>query len=248
MGRAGRELVDGVWKVVTLGRHGQDLSPATLFLIRSTAAASWCRAVPRWCRSRPDTLWGVPRRAAQDWSIWIALLRGVNVGRGNQLGMAELRGALEVRGGFDAVRTLGRSGNLVLRSEGATAHDVADQVGGAVAAVLGKRVAVIVRSAAEFADVIAANPIPEAEDEGSRLHVMFLDHPLTPAERAGVEAIEAGSDVINIQAREIYVWYRAGMSGSDTAERLVRALDGTVTDRNWNTVLKLDQTAGSISV
>jgi len=90
--------------------------------------------------------------------VWIALLRGVNVGRGNQLGMAELRTALE-HAGFEDVQTIGRSGNLVLRGGGSKASEIADRVGDAVASVLGKRVAVVVRSAAELAAVIAANPI-----------------------------------------------------------------------------------------
>ena len=68
---------------------------------------------------------------------------------------------------------------------------------------------------------------------------MFLERPLTSAERAAIEQIDAGPDAIRIADREIYVWYRSGMSGSQTAEQLARAVTTVVTDRNWNTLLKL---------
>jgi uncharacterized protein (DUF1697 family) len=144
------------------------------------------------------------------------------------------------------VRTLGRSGNLVVRGGGTKPRDVAARVGDAVAGVLGKRVAVMVRSQAQLAAVIKANPIPDAVDDGSRLHVMFLDDPLSASERTATQAIEPTTDVIVARDREIYVWYKAGMSGSDTAERLSRALGSAVTDRNWNTVLKLNEAARSL--
>jgi uncharacterized protein (DUF1697 family) len=187
----------------------------------------------------------VARTTPHDRTVWVALLRGVNVGRGNQLGMADLRQALEASG-FEAVRTLGRSGNLVVRAGGTKQREVAGRVGDAVAAVLGKRVAVIVRSAADFRAVTRSNPIPDAADEGSRLHVMFLDGKLSASERAAVTAIEPTSDVIAVRDREIYVWYRAGMSASDTAGRITRALHTEATDRNWNTVLKLNEAAESL--
>jgi len=76
---------------------------------------------------------------------------------------------------------------------------------------------------------------------------MFLDDALTAPERAAVAAVDPGSDIVSAQDREIYVWYPAGMSGSQTAELLGRALRNTVTDRNWNTVLKLEEAARSIS-
>ena len=39
--------------------------------------------------------------------------------------------------------------------------------------------------------------------------------------------------------REVYVWYRHGMSGSKTAQQLDRRLKTLATDRNWNTVTRL---------
>jgi len=62
---------------------------------------------------------------------------------------------------------------------------------------------------------------------------------LTSVEREAIEAADFGSDEVRLARREIYVWYRNGMSGSDTAARLGKLVRTLATDRNWNTVEKL---------
>jgi len=98
---------------------------------------------------------------------------------------------------------------------------------------------VVVRTGDELAAAVAANPIAEAAGEGSNLHVMFLAGPLTDAERDRIEPKQFEPDVVRIADREVYVWYRNGMSGSKTAELLDRRIRTLVTDRNWNTIGKL---------
>jgi uncharacterized protein (DUF1697 family) len=68
---------------------------------------------------------------------------------------------------------------------------------------------------------------------------MFLDRPLGDDETARLVDADFGPDDVRPDGREIYVWYRRGMSGSKTAETLGRRLIATATDRNWNTVKKL---------
>jgi uncharacterized protein (DUF1697 family) len=98
---------------------------------------------------------------------------------------------------------------------------------------------VVVRTADELAAIANANPIPEAADAGAQLHVMFLAEPTTTNERTALEAGTFEDDVVRPLGREIYVWYRNGMSGSTTAVRLAKLIRTTNTDRNWNTVTKL---------
>ncbi len=109
---------------------------------------------------------------------------------------------------------------------------------------LGRSISVVVRSAPEVAAIIAGNLIPEAREDGRGLHVMFLADAIADQERAAVEAIDAGPDVVRVGRHEIYVWYRNGMSGSTTAEQLGHVLTTTVTDRNWNTVVKVRDALG----
>ena len=118
---------------------------------------------------------------------FVALLRGINVGRNRRIRMADLRAAL-AEAGFEDVRTLLQSGNVVLSRPGATAGDVVEDVERAVRARFGHDVPVLVRTADELADVVARSPLPEPAD-GSRYLVAFLSG---PAEK--VELPELGAD------------------------------------------------------
>ena len=196
---------------------------------------------PRGILADPDEEEPHERMTSSGETTYVALVRGINVGRAKPVAMSDLRETVE-SAGFEDVRTLLRSGNVVCVSRGSP-----DEVGRALETAIEARlrfdVRVVVRTAAELEAVVDANLIAEAAAEGSNLHVMFLAKPLSTAERRSLEAADFGTDVVRPAGREIYVWYRHGMSGSDTATRLGRLLEATVTDRNWNTVNRLSAMA-----
>jgi len=169
---------------------------------------------------------------------YVALLRGINVGRAKPVAMSELKEVVESLG-FEDVRTLLRSGNVVFSGKPADPDTLARTIEKAIEQRFGMEVGVVIRTAEELAKVIDGNAIPEAASEGSNLHVMFLAKSLSDAERARIEPAQFEPDVVRLADREIYVWYRHGMSGSKTAELLGRRVRTLVTDRNWNTVTKL---------
>ena len=86
-------------------------------------------------------------------TTYVVLLRGVNVGGARPLPMAGLRDALSAAGHRD-VRTYVQSGNVVLSSRTAAAS-VARSVHRAIVNGFGLDVPVLVRSAAELAEVAA---------------------------------------------------------------------------------------------
>src|SRR5437763_13791815 len=96
-------------------------------------------------------------------STGIALLRGINVGGNTMVSMSALR-ALAERLGLREAKTLLQSGNLVFRSSKAPAQIetmLEKELGG---------VGVFVRTAEEWADVVAGNPFPaEARSDPGRL-------------------------------------------------------------------------------
>ena len=170
---------------------------------------------------------------------YVALLRGINVGRAKPVAMAELRAEVEAVG-FGDVRTVLRSGNVVFSGKYEEPDRHARAIETAIEQRFGMHVGVVIRTAEELAAVIAANPIREAAGDGSNLHVMFLHEPLSSGERERIEPRQFEPDVVRLADREVYVWYRNGMSGSKTAVQLDRGIRTLVTDRNWNTVRKLD--------
>jgi uncharacterized protein (DUF1697 family) len=164
------------------------------------------------------------------------LLRGVNVGTKNALPMADLR-AMLARLGCTDVATYIQSGNAVL-STALTRPALLAAAEAALAAYMGRPIAVTVRTAAELARVVAANPFPAAEP--SRLCVYFLSKPASPALLRPLAVRDFAPERFHPAGAEIYAWYPAGQGKSALAAALgAIELPGCVTARNWNTVLKL---------
>jgi len=113
-------------------------------------------------------------------TTYVALLRGINVGGKNKIAMADLRAFLADLGLADP-KTLLQSGNVVFRSEGKSVSALENFLEKETAARLSVAADYVVRSSAEWAKVVAANPFPrEAESDPSHLVVMFLKSAPTP--------------------------------------------------------------------
>src|SRR5581483_10144531 len=92
---------------------------------------------------------------------FVVLLRAVNVGGTGKLPMSELKRICEDLG-FSAVRTYIASGNVVFASSKSEAA-IKTALEKRLEAYAGRPVGVIVRSAAEMAEVAANNPFPKAK-------------------------------------------------------------------------------------
>jgi uncharacterized protein (DUF1697 family) len=162
-------------------------------------------------------------------TAYVALLRAVNVGGTGKLPMAELVAMCEACG-FARVRTYIASGNAVFDFKGSASH-VKALLEAQLAAYAGKPVGVVVRTAAEMAAVLQANPFPDAAP--NRTVAIFLDAP-PPADALNHVAGRA-NEHLQLGAREIYVHYGDGMA--DSRLKIPAAKAGTA--RNMNTVAKL---------
>jgi len=178
-------------------------------------------------------------------TTYVALVRGINVGGHKKIAMSELRAFL-AHLGFDNVRSLLQSGNLVFRSNARTGAGLERLFDVQAEKRLGLRTAFLVRSAKEWEAVIAHNPFQtEAKSDPSHLVVVFLkDAPHKKALKALQDAIK-GPELIRAEGRQLYVVYPAGIARSRLTNKLIEEQLGTRgTGRNWNTVLKLAVLAG----
>lgn len=166
-------------------------------------------------------------------TAYVALLRAVNVGGTGKLAMTDLA-AMCAAAGFRKVKTYIASGNVVFTST-KTEKAVKAALEAALADYAGKPVGVMVRTAAEMAAVVEANPFPDAP--GNRLIVSFLDEP--PPSGALTEARHVADELMQLGKREIYVRYTEGMRDSKLAIPATK----TGTGRNMNTVAKLAEMA-----
>jgi len=165
---------------------------------------------------------------------FVALLRAVNVGGTGKLPMSELKAICEELG-FGAVRTYIASGNVVFTSRKSEAA-VKAALEKRLAAYAGKPVGVLVRTAAEMAQVLTDNPFPKAAP--NRTMAVFLDRAPPADTLAGIRGQK--DEEIRLGRREIYIHYGEGMGQS----KLVIAAAKAGTARNMNTVAVLAKMAG----
>ena len=133
----------------------------------------------------------------------IGLLRGINVGGHKPVGMSDLRSLLEDLG-FDDVRSLLQTGNLVFRSGSKAGAHLERLLETEAEKRLGLSTAFLVRTANEWDAIIKSNPFPdEAQSDPAHLVVLFLKDAPPPG---GVKALEAeikGPEIIRADGKQL---------------------------------------------
>jgi uncharacterized protein (DUF1697 family) len=157
----------------------------------------------------------------------VALLRAVNVGGRGRVPMAQLRELMEDLGYTD-VATYVQSGNVVFTAP--KAAGLAAALEKPYAKEFGFEIPVIVRTQAEMAAIVKANPLGKIADDPAKQVVFFLADKI-PA---------LAPDVFELHGREIHAWLPNGLGRSKLPQVLTTKRLGTnATARNWRTVEKL---------
>ena len=170
------------------------------------------------------------------WPRFVALLRAVNVGGTGKLPMSDLKAMCE-EFGFASVRTYIASGNVVFTSRKSEAA-IKSALEKRLEAYAKKPVGVLVRSAAEMAQVRADNPFPESAP--NRTMAIFLDR---APPRDALDGIRGRKDEeIKLGRREIYIHYGEGRAHRNWS--IPAAKTGTA--RNMNTVATLAKMAAEL--
>src|SRR5215218_1813258 len=145
---------------------------------------------------------------------YVALLRGINVGRAHQLGMPRLKELLTERGHGD-VRTYLRSGNVVLDSS-LGERELATDLTEAIEAEFGFPVPVVVRTGQEIAAVVAGDPFATVATDPARYLVTFFAEPPAPDRVDALPPPEGGGEYL-VRGRELYLWLPDGVANTPLA-------------------------------
>ncbi len=185
-------------------------------------------------------------------SLYIALIRGINVGGKNIIKMADLKHMFEGLG-FSRVKTYIQSGNVLFGSneeEEVLRRIIEDEF----VRVFGFSTAVVLRTSMELERIINNCPfsreaIWEAESTsvGESLYVALL---LQFPTQEGIERLNEYSgmnDLYQVEGREVYLLFHHSVRNSKLASNLHK-LDVPVTMRNWKTLNKLVELAKGIEV
>lgn len=170
---------------------------------------------------------------------FVVLLRGVNVGRGNRVPMAEFRALLEALG-YTGVRTLLNSGNAVFESRGrSTPAAHAARISQALSSRLGVDVLVIVKSAPEWEAIVAGNPLAEGAADPARLLAVVAPHASVLEALAPVGELVTAREGWHVGREAAYLHCAEGLLDSKAGAALLGKHGRAATSRNWSTVLKL---------
>ena len=177
---------------------------------------------------------------------FVALLRAVNLGSHNKIGMADLRALFSDLGLADP-RSLIQSGNIVFGAPRRSSAALERLLETEAARRLDLHTDFFVRGAMEWKAIVDANPFSEeaGRDPGHLVVVCLKDPPSADVVRA-LQAGIKGREVVRASGRQAYVVYPDGIGTSRlTMAVLEKKLGTRGTGRNWNTVLKLHALAGA---
>ncbi len=171
---------------------------------------------------------------------YVAFLRGINVGGNKTIPMAKLKALFEALG-FQAVKTLLNSGNVVYAAKEKDRAKLAKAIEAAIEKEFGFRPATMLRDAAALAKIIDKNPFPKmAKNDPSHLVVMLLSAKPDKDAAKRIAAAYQGPEEIRIAGEEAYITYPNGIGKSKLTNTLLeKQLGVSGTARNWNTVTKL---------
>jgi uncharacterized protein (DUF1697 family) len=175
--------------------------------------------------------------------VWVALIRGINVGGKNMVPMKTLAADLTAAGATD-VKTYLQSGNVVFASKVKTAAAAQTLVAKIIHDRHGFLPSVLCLSAAEMAAAVTGNPFKAAEANHKQLHVVFLAEEPSAAAVASL-AKHKTTENYAVIGRRLYLHTPEGLLSSKIAERPDKMLGVAATARNWRTVMALAGMASS---
>lgn len=168
----------------------------------------------------------------------VALLRGVNVGKAKRVAMADLRRLFEDLG-YEDVRTLLNSGNVVFTVRRRPGGDLQEKLSKAVADRTGVSCRIVVLEAGEVAEAVAGNPLAAVAKDPTRLLMIAL------RDRAAADALRPllrerwAPESFALRDRIAYLWCAKGLAESPLWEAVNRATGDAGTARNLATMTKL---------
>jgi uncharacterized protein (DUF1697 family) len=173
---------------------------------------------------------------------FVALLRGINVGKAKRVPMAELRALLSGLG-YTGMATLLNSGNAVFRAPAGTPAKHAASIAAAISNQLKIEVPVVVKSASELAAIISQSPIKAGAEEQSRFLVAFVQDTKALLGLAAIESLVAPPERFVVGKNAAYLLCPKGILESKAWEALLGNAGKSATTRNWATILKLQALA-----
>jgi len=169
--------------------------------------------------------------------LYIALLKGINVGGHKKVPMADLRELL-TKSGFENVKTYIQSGNVILQSSEKRIQKIEEIIKKAILDHFGFEVSVLVKTRQGLQQIFNDSPFTEEKKQASYF-MMLHDIPDENLIKEALEKVYEGEEYQIINDC-IYYYSAKGFGQSKfNANYFERKLKTFATARNYNTMVKL---------
>ena len=168
---------------------------------------------------------------------YVALLRGINVGGNKKVPMSDLKRTFESIG-FENVKTLLNSGNVIFEGSGTNAETLETKL----ASQFEFDIPVILRTAEEIQKLVDSNPFKEIEvTPDTRLYITFLKDKPESKLKTPYEPPGKNFKILKITNDEVIsiLTISPAFKTTEAMGFLEKEFGKKITTRNWNTVVKL---------
>lgn len=172
--------------------------------------------------------------------IYIALLRGINVGGKRIIRMEDLRALVEKLGGKD-VTTYIQSGNVVFRHREADPKKLEAALSGRILSEFGFVVPAMILCQEDVQQILENNPFAsDPSFTAEYLHVTILGGPSGVPDGDSLLSSAAPGESFRIAERAVYLFCPGGYSNSKLTNPVIeKKLNVNATTRNWRTLNEL---------
>jgi uncharacterized protein (DUF1697 family) len=175
---------------------------------------------------------------------YVALLRGINVLGRNSLPMKELVVLLE-GAGARSVKTYIQSGNAVFESSIRNISEFSVRLTDEIKRRHGFAPYVLILGLDAIERAMAQNPFREAETDPSSLHLAFLASTPKSPNLTKLDTLRKVSEHFHLSGRVFYLHTPEGFGRSKLPASAEKLFGVPMTYRNWRTVCKIREMAGT---
>lgn len=178
--------------------------------------------------------------------MYVALLRGINVGGNARVEMSHLRLMFESLG-FEKVVTYINSGNVIFASDQQDLQHIAETIQKAMHSEFGLLVPVLIKSSKELQNIVHTIPSSWRNNNEMKTDVMFLWEAIDRASIVDDLSVNPQIEIIQyVPGALLWSIGRQDITKSKITKLVGTRLYAQMTVRNVNTVRKLEQLLGEL--
>ncbi|WKN30731.1 DUF1697 domain-containing protein [Porifericola rhodea] len=178
--------------------------------------------------------------------IYIAYLRGINVGGHRKIKMQELKALLN-RQGFHELNTYIQSGNLVFYHADKSAGELQTDLETLILQHFGFEVKVLLLSKDEIDHILSSNPYLQDDTDINKLYVSMLDQVPTSEALEHLQSYSFPGDEFTVLGKTIFLYCGNGYGKTKLSNDFFeKKLKQSATTRNWKTMLKMQSMADDL--